>query len=126
MSNTICTRKEKNTGIFIFWDLQNGINIIQFGQGRRTSIDQFGVDIVDVGLWEDDGSAGGRRFRLEVVRVQRRPVGTGELVAIDARPQRLSQPVEGAFVDLVLVTRALIMDVFVRHRVHQSRGFLIG
>ena len=32
MLNTICTRKEKNTGIFIFWDLPNGINIIQFGE----------------------------------------------------------------------------------------------
>ena len=32
MLNTICTRKEKNIGIFIFWDLQNGINIIQFGE----------------------------------------------------------------------------------------------
>ena len=30
MLNTICTRKEKNTGIFTFWDLQNDINIIQF------------------------------------------------------------------------------------------------
>ena len=32
MLNTICTKKEKNTGIFIFWDLQNGMNIIQFGE----------------------------------------------------------------------------------------------
>ena len=35
MLNTICTRKEKNTGIFIFRDLQNGINMIQFGELLR-------------------------------------------------------------------------------------------
>ena len=31
MLNKIC-KKRKNTGIFIFRDLQNGINIIQFGE----------------------------------------------------------------------------------------------